>query len=137
MDSASFFTISRSREDEAHLILTDTVCGLPCSAVQLKTARDLLFEETGWKHIDINVGNGFLDSSGQRAILIDFKDVIPPSSNGVTLSVDVSSDGVDDGTVHEPTPKSPGSLDKSALAIRLSKYPAAEKVTKVFLLNSK
>ena len=87
-----FFSISRRREDEAHLILTDTVCGLPCSAVQLTTARDLVFEETGWKHIDINVGNGFLDSSGQRAILIDFEDVIPPSSNGVTLSVDVSSE---------------------------------------------
>ena len=132
MDCA-FYSISRRFEDEAHLILTDTVCGLPCLVAQIETARDLLFEETGWKHIDTNVGNGFLGSSGQRAILIDFEDAIPPNSNGVTLSVDVSSDN---DTVHEPTPTSPGSVDKSSLAIRLNKCLASEKVTRVFYLTA-
>ena len=131
-----FISISRSRENEAHLILTDTVCGLPCSGVQLKTARDLLFEETGWKHININVGNGFLDSHGQRAILTDFEDVIPPSSNGVTLSVDVSSGGVDDGTVLELTPKSPGSHDNSSLVIMPNECPTVDQVTKAFYLTA-
>lgn len=65
----------------------DTVDGEPCTFTQLSTVCDLLFQETGWTHNIIRVGNGLLDPSGLRGILIDFEDVDPPSLDKLPLPV--------------------------------------------------